>query len=415
MVWIEFRHSPAKWFAPLVALVIGMVAYLRYDQWYGVWSETSMVVQLGIAVSLPLVSAAAGLASLQRARAGMEEQFRSAARDPWLRELAVVTATLLWVVLPMVGLTIAMSIISAPEADSGGPWPGFLVNALIMCVLATAYGHLIARLLPSPFSVATAGFSAAIVVFIVGTESPWALFSLNGYPTHSFSPAALGARLALAGGLMLLAVGAGAIRDWSRMRGTSTPPVWSLCAASVAVALVAIPLAGPLQVERFARGQEVCTETYPRACLWPEHRRYLPTAAEYVGRFNELSEFFILPDDPHRGKDAFYERGIRGEVGDQISLRGGGYGIASGMISYAVAQTDFPGCDVGAEDYSPELDQAYWELFDWFTAYLMGVESLAQDGARGLSSVEVVRALPRHEQFGWAREQVAKLQAPCDA
>src|SRR5690606_12476205 len=113
---------------------------------------TSMVVQLGIALSVPLISAAAALASLQRVRAGMEEQFRATARDPWLRELAVVTATLLWVALPMVGVTIAMSIVSAPAADSGGPWPGFLVNALIMCVLATGYGHLIARLLPSPFS-----------------------------------------------------------------------------------------------------------------------------------------------------------------------------------------------------------------------------------------------------------------------
>lgn len=123
MWWTEFKRSPSKWFALPVALVIGAIAYARYDQWYGVWPQLSMVVQFGAAVAVPLLSAAAATASLQRARAGMDEQFGAAARNPWLRELTVLTATLVWAVLPPLGVLIVVSVISAAVAGPGGPWP----------------------------------------------------------------------------------------------------------------------------------------------------------------------------------------------------------------------------------------------------------------------------------------------------
>jgi hypothetical protein len=46
----------------------------------------------------------------------------------------------------------------------------------------------------------------------------------------------------------------------------------------------------------------------------------------------------------------------------------------------------------------------------------MGVETSDQMGVNmvGLAAIGEVLVLPQEEQFAWAREQVAVLQAPCD-
>lgn len=417
ILWIEFKRSPAKWFAPVVGAVIAVFATIRYDQWYGVWSQTSMVVQFGTAMAMPVIAAAAAWAGYDRARSGMSEQQHTTSVNPWGREGMTVTAALLWLLLPVVGAYIAVSLVSAPVAGAGGPWMTFLWNALNLVVLATGYGYLLARVLPSPFTIAAAGFSTAVLLFAHSDNPNWTLFTVNGYPNLVISWPALAARIGLGIAVLALATGAGAIRQWSRTRRTKESAAWIAMLGIVAAVIAAIPLSGPFQVDRVPLGYEECTDTYPRVCLWPEHRRYLPTADEYVERFNELSEFFVLPDDPYQGEDAFYEEGIRGDVGDAISLRGGTYGIASGMVHYAEVTTDFPGCIPGPDDYDEEWDAAYWTLHDWFTAYIMDVSSSAQMEVRtpGLATIDDILALPREEQLQWARQQVATLQAPCDA
>jgi hypothetical protein len=417
VLWIEFKRSPAKWFAPVVGAVIAVFAIHRYDQWYGVWSQTSMIVQFGTAMAMPVIAAAAGWAAFDRARSGMSEQQRTTSVNPWSREGMTVIAALLWLLLPVVVAYIAISAVSAPAAGSGGLWLTFLWNALNLGALATGYGYFLARVLPSPFTVAAAGFSVGVLIFGFLDNSSWTLFAVNGYPTQAISWPALAVRIGLGVAVLALAIGAGAIRQWSRTHRTRESAAWVAVLGFVAAMIAALPLAGLFQIDRAALGYEECTDTYPRVCLWPEHRRHLPTAAEYVERFNELSEFFVLPDDPYEGRDAFYEEGIRGDVGDAVSLRGGPYGIARGMVLYAEVATDFPGCVPGPDDYDEEWNEASWTLHDWFTAYIMGVESSSQMGVRtpGLATVDDILTLPREDQFQWARQQVAVLKAPCDA
>jgi hypothetical protein len=399
--------------SPLFAGVIAIVAILRFDQWAGIWPQTSMTVQLGTALATPLIAAASAWAAYQRATARLEEQLSSGSIHPWAREAPPVLAALAASVLaPLIAFGV-LAVISAPTAGQGAIWPTFMLLTVSQCGIAVGYGYLMGRLVPSPISAAGAGFSTAVFVFAGSDSGHWALMTLNGYATVSISWWALGVRLGLASMALLLAIGVGATMKLAPRSGFQRVRQWGSGLAALVAMLILFPLAGPLQAERDSLGYEECTDTYPTVCLWPEHRKYLPQAAEYARRFNDLSEFLALPDDPYMGQDRFYEQGIRGDVGDQITLFGGGFGIANGMISYAEYVTGFPGCT--PQEWTPQWDVTAGNLHDWFIAYLMEADSTADFGITGITSEQLdqVLSMPDGDQFAWAREQVEELGRLC--
>ncbi|QSB06340.1 hypothetical protein [Natronoglycomyces albus] len=416
LLWVEIRRSPAKWWCGLSLTVIVAYLLVSHQQWVGVWPQASMAAQVGAGLASPLMTAAAAWVGFQRSKSQMGPQTTASARNPWERESLPLLAVLAWAFVPIVVGFLAMAVVNYGATSSGHLWPTFLWLALVTTLIGVSAGYFLGRCLPSPFTVAAAALIMFMVLFLGETNERLALLTYYGYPDETVSWPALAARVGLAVSLLLLALSVGAMRDWAATRSLSPATGWKVVTGLVVVMAVGVYVAGPLQTERYFYGQVVCTDTYPVACLWPEHEKYLPLVSEYVERFNELDEFLVLPDDPYKGIDEFWEAGTR-NPNDQLTMFGGEFGTASSMVEYAIGATDFPGCHVDSDHAEYEtLAEAYWQLVDWFTLYIMDVDSLSTLDVfvPGIDALEPVLQLPIEEQFAWARATVAQMKAPCD-
>ncbi|MCH7230618.1 hypothetical protein L0U85_07095 [Glycomyces sp. L485] len=417
--WTELRRSPAKWWAPVIAAVIGAYLVARYGHWEGVWTQASTAVQVGTGLAAPFMTAAAAWTAYRRTASRLDRQAAVSATSPWKRELVTLAAVLSYAWVPVLAAYAVVTVMTVPATSRGTIWPTYILLALSIALLAVAFGYFMGRALPSPFTVPAASLFMMILVFLGDTDERFALMTLYGYPDVVVSWSALAARAGLALSILALALAAGAIRDWHRSRHAVVRRFsWGLVCCMILLAATMTYTAGPLQVPRYYHGNNgACTDTYPMVCVWQEHEKYLPMMADYVERFNELDEFLLLPNDPYQGMDQFWEEGMRGDVGDQLTFFGGGFGAANGMVAYAMDVSGFPGCEVGPEHPDAErLAAAYWQLSDWLTAYIMEVDSTADMGvsAPGLDSIDEVLAMPEDRQFEWAHGKVAELRAPCD-
>jgi hypothetical protein len=416
ILWTELRRCPIRWWSLPYTAVIVIYLAVGFDRWYAIGSQTATTIQLGAALGTVIIAAGAAWTGVQHSRAGQHDQLVVGSRNPWVRESIPLAAVIVYAVAPVAAAVFATSIINLSWGRAGAVWPSYIWLTLTTVILAVSTGYLLGRLLPSPFTVAAAALTMTIVVF-AGTDSDrMALATLYGYPDVRLSGAALAARMALAALVTAIAIGVGAWREWARTKTVSHSVGPAVAVSGIVVATVAVYAAGPLQVERDYVGGAPCTETRPVVCVWYEHERYLPKMERYVERFNELDEFIALPDDPYSGEDEFWETGMRGDVGDQLTFFGGDFGAASSMVHYAMETSGFPGCDIDNDGPGADrVGQLEWNLTDWFTLYIMDVDSTEETGAHapGLDEIDPILAMPEDEQFEWARQSMAEMREHC--
>jgi hypothetical protein len=150
-----------------------------------------------------------------------------------------------------------------------------------------------------------------LVISVIGSPNSLGLFVLSGGPAKEIDLGALGARLALALSLALLAVVASSSL---RRKAFSWKPQSTLRAigfGAVAATLASAACAtvvGPTQTVRSAPSNPLCTHgEKPRVCVWPEHRKYLHEVDAMVKRLNAVPQKWI------KMPGTFYELGLRGQ------------------------------------------------------------------------------------------------------
>jgi hypothetical protein len=414
--WTELRRSSARWWTLPFGAAIAMYLLASYDRWYAIGSQSGAAIQIGAGLGTVIASAAATWAGVQRSRSDQEDQLAISVMSPWVREALPLLAVLTHLTAPIVLAVGVVSGINAAWGRAGLVWPTFIWLAMVIVLLCISAGYLLGRVLPSPFTVAAASIIMAIVVMAGTDVERFALITLYGYPDLRLSWSALASRVFLCLTVLMVAVGAGAWREWARRRRLNPRSGPAIAAVAMGIGVIAVGFSGPLQVERGYVGGAPCTETYPMVCVWYEHERHLPLMEAYVGRFNELEEFIALPDEQYKGIDEFWEEGMRGDVGDQLTFFGGDFGAASSMVHYAMSASGFPGCRLEVDDDdSTRVGTLEWNLADWFTAYVMEVDSTSEMGvfAPGLDEIDPILAMSEEEQFDWARSSIDAMREYC--
>lgn len=281
-----------------------------------------------------------------------------------------------------------------------------------MITLATAVGHAMGRMVRSLVAPPVAA-AAVVSVLVWGPDS---LHVVSGPPHLEVTTNALVARVALAAAAVTAALVAGSVevqwRGW--VRGL-TPSMAALLATAVAV--VALSGAGPLRVQREAPDPPLCSDGSPTVCIWPQHRRFLPSLDAVATRLAATgAEVDIVV--PGR----FHERGLHGPVDQDLDgfvLHLAGEWPAVRGMAASVLNATFPGnpCRAATEAAGERRSEAQSALTEWLVNYAFGgpkPEGFFGGDPAAEAVANQVFTLPEVEQFAWADEQVSIIkETPC--
>ncbi|TKK84963.1 hypothetical protein FDA94_27640 [Herbidospora galbida] len=399
--WTEVRRSPLRWWLPvLMALDVAMLVG-RDTAWIGVWPQASAAAQLpAYFFGLVLGGGAAWVAGRVH-RAGLTEQLAASTRARWRVELPLLASTVFYGLAAFVPGAVLAAVVSTPEAGPGFLWPSYLALGVCLVVLSAATGHLAGKLWESRF---VPPIAVAVCLFGQTMLRPFRFYVLSGHPQVEVSPAALAVRVAF---VLLIAGFALAIPPRAAGGGQ-----WARRGAGVAGAagLVAVAMAGPVQVERPAPASALCSDGTPQVCVWPENRKYLPVVSAMATRFSSLPNG-VLTVPP-----AFYEKGLRSaahpEAGGDFQFLAGELSVPMFMASTVLSRT-LPDCEVpgGAEErYSQQVFtlDAYLQVRGLGDARALG----AGGGPPGVDLREIARVLglPDNAQAEWVAERLAAIR-----
>ncbi|WP_446447168.1 DUF7224 domain-containing protein [Streptomyces hydrogenans] len=399
-----------------MVLVDLVVLFGRSQHWIGVWPEASVAAQI---VTLFLGPVLAGVSAWQAGRAsrsGMPETLMGAARSGWRVEAVRLSATFTLGFLAYGVGCLTAAAVSWREAGSGFLWPSYLLLGVSTLLMFASVGHLAGRFWPSP---AFTPVVCALGGFIVLLGTPYRFYVLSGPPDVRLSLSALTARLLLAIAVTVLAVAApsslarAGLKDSPRrLLPRHTRPVMFGATACFLAALVGLPMAGELRVERSASaGAMECArlkEGAPRVCVWAEHGQYLPELTQMADRLGSQSW--------GKTPDTFYEYGLRRQTfGDR------GFDIAEGHVrTAAIAMAGHTFVTSVGRCVPPHRERRAWQAMDnlhlWLEYQAMGQDPATADkGLHVVGVAEAQREASRMmrkspiEQRAWLAKQTADL------
>ncbi|MER8184770.1 hypothetical protein [Kitasatospora sp. NPDC094015] len=403
----ELRRSPLRWWFPLLVLLDLAAIFGRGRWWIGEWPMTSVQAQIPAFYLAPLLAAAAAWAAGRTGRNGLRDQLAAAARPRPQVEFAQLAAALTYGLLAYaLGAAVAAGV-SLPTAGPGFLWPGYLLLGAALMVSFAAAGHLAGRTFPGGFATPVAcGLGGFIVIAWAAGPQQLGLFAINGAPFRTVSWPALAVRLALAG--LLLAGAVGLRRPGGRSAGRRALAAVAFGAALVVVT-VALTVTVPLQVDRAAPAQPLCTTGAPTICLWPEDRNQLLRAQAMADRMRQLPTALVtLPARPI-AELGLGRGGSRDPEGFYV-LEGDMWDPAQTMAGDIMEASRPQGCpDPAVSAFTPEFYRASGELMMWLTMRIYGgpMPATMHGGPPSVdlgAVADVVRGTDA-EQLAWAGQR----------
>ncbi|MFE5584507.1 hypothetical protein [Kitasatospora sp. NPDC056531] len=414
LYWMELRRSPLRWWFPLFVALDLAALFGRSRWWIGDWPQTSVQTQIPAFYFAPLLAAGAAWAAGRTSRNNLDAQLGVAARPAWRIELTQLFATLTYGVAAYGVGVVAAAVVSAPTAGPGFLWPSYVLLGVALVVAFASAGHLVGHWSRSQFvGPVICGLGSFVVIGWAGAPKALGLFVLSGDPFKQVALPALIARCLLA---VLLVAAAGFVRRsllpahraWN---GTASRVGAVTICVSLCVAVVGLLATAPVQVERSAPRQPLCTTGSPAVCLWPDDRKYLPQAQGMTERLRQLpSGMFSVPP-------VFYERGVRGpqHAFEDFYILEGSMWDASETVAGSILHASRPqGCPLPLGDkITPQFVLATGELNMWLAMRIYGGGRPADmhGGPPGVDMDAIARVItqPEGEQLAWVTQRTETI------
>ncbi|MEU5941042.1 hypothetical protein ABZ807_18025 [Micromonospora sp. NPDC047548] len=411
--------------------------FLRNRHWIGVWPETAAAAQMPATLLSGLAAAAAAWSVAAPARHGTAEQSLPLVVPRWRRELPGAAAVVAYfVAVSLLGQLVGVVVTARTAPPGFGLWPGYVVMALVVIVLAVAFGHAVGKVLSGRFAAAVAGLAWLIIAMYLGQLLD--LSVLDGRVYDQINLLTITVRLLFAVVLLALAIllpplnlrvgghippGAGEPFALRRLG-----PAAVVSAATVVLLIAAAGLGSPIEA-RPEPAAALCQGTKVQVCLWPEHKKYEKDVAEITARIDRLPAFFTIP--PRFDEYGLSYRSMSTDAtvfytdrGDRppyfFILDGSIWSITGTMATEIVARSLTFCADEGASK-GEQVDLRAVELQNWLEGYLVGGGQ--PDYRTNASSERQAAAARGHEranqgsaavQFAWASELVKGFNsAPC--
>ncbi|MBQ1018400.1 hypothetical protein KBX71_11075 [Micromonospora sp. D93] len=378
-----------------------LLVFGRPGEWTTVWSQASARAQWPVLIMGPALAAVAAWSGGRARRDGMREQVSRAARPAWHIELArfavvVLLGLLIYAVAPLAVLATA-----AANGAPGRPWPGYVLLGAGTLVICAAIGHLAGTRFSSRAAPPLVAITTFTALSWLQDDPRFAMSVLSGHPQVALAPSALAVRLALALAATAAAV-AGAAVLGRRTMGLDIRFERVLLAGGVVATLAlagAMPVTGPLRVERPAPARPACAGEQPEVCVWPEEQRHLEDAVQTSRRLAAATANAIpLPVTLH-------EEGLSG-TGPQSGFWVG-YGeraMATSMIS-AVLPARWT-CDTMAAEQRRAWAENSVMLRTWLAVRVTGDDGILERTPPQVQSrVREVLSREPLQQASWARDR----------
>ncbi|WP_448060932.1 DUF7224 domain-containing protein [Cellulomonas hominis] len=399
------------WVVPMTALavVVEVVGILgRGRDWVGVWPQATVVVMWPSMFVAAIVTATACLDSQARVRSTSEPIIGGAARPRWRLEMAAIAPAVAVGVLALLAGGVTVTVMSWSHRGPGWLWPGYLIAPFALVLLASAAGHLVGLLAPTPWVVPV----VAAAVFGVAVTLPVFLVLDGDVQLRPSTPAALSVAAAGMGAvatavLLPAEVHHGALRVPVR-RGVA------VVGAGVVVGLLAVSVAVPVQQQRTPPAAALCAGMDPQVCLWPDSRRWLTDAEEIAATIGAQAVGVGLAV-PER-IDELGLPGASPESSRTLTTGMGRWGIAD-SVAFAVLDTADPGC-APAEGQEETYYTAWFSLLYWLTVtgaggpMPVGVHNSFED-LIDRPHIEALVISDPADQVAWATAQLDVLAVGC--
>jgi hypothetical protein len=311
----ELRRSPGAIAFPLLAAVEIAAVWQDNSFWIGDWRATSIHVQFGNILLCPFVATLAAWAAGRERRSGHGALAKTMPRAQIYPVAVQWFAVTFWGLLAYtVGFGFAVWR-TAPVAAASAPWPSYLVLGAAVVCASSAVGYALGKLTPWRAIAPLAGVGIIAYFVILSIQNNWLgrIRLIYGDmlvpPQYQLRASVLGAELLWAVGLVVLGLTAASSRGIS-----SRVRILALILASFPAAGAvtgAVLLGGSDYTQRQAPDHVVCEGYAPKVCVWPEHAKWVATAAEVAHRLNDaLGELYRfppivyeegLPEAPSRG------------------------------------------------------------------------------------------------------------------
>ncbi|MFJ4854101.1 ABC transporter permease [Streptomyces sp. NPDC088730] len=410
---IELRRSPLLTAFPVMIAVDLLVLFGRSRYWIGVWPEASAAAQVVTLFLGPVLAGVSAWQAGRSSRSGMPEAVLGAARPAWRIEAVRLAATLTLGFLAYAIGCLTAAVISFDAAGPGFLWPSYLLLGGSTLIIFASVGHLAGRWWPS---VAFTPAVCALGCFISMLALPFKFNVLAGPPEEHLRLFPVIVRLLFALALAALAVTAPPLRGSVERQMSRHRTPWHIrgvaagAAAVSLLALVAVPAAGELRVERPATATtpvcERAEEGAPRVCVWPEHRKYLNDLTRMAQRLDQSPLPWL------KAPRTFYEFGLK-----RTTRGDGGFDIAEGHVrTAAIAMADRVFKESLGLCIPPQQENRVWQAMDnihlWLEYHSTGQDpAVADEGLHmeGVSAAQraattALRA-PVAEQRKWLTQE----------
>ena len=146
LTWL--RTSPLRFGVVLLIALQGWLSFAQLTPGVDVWNESSAAVLAGVQLSGPFAAGIAAWIGGREYRDRSQNFRRLAARHPMVESLTELLATLTWVLLAYLVVTLILMVKTAIGATYGSPQVLWLTAGACGVALLTVLGFVLGRALP---------------------------------------------------------------------------------------------------------------------------------------------------------------------------------------------------------------------------------------------------------------------------
>lgn len=409
----ELRRGLVPRLAPVLAVVLVVLMRTDVTWWRGVWPTASAAVGSPLLFLGPALGALSAWEMSHRRDAFPEARVRSTAA-------ALAAHVLAGLGMLFVGLAYA-TIVNLQAGAWGHPWGSYLLVAAAVVAGCVAVGFILAAV-PAPVWFAPVITALACFLRLAwtqgGTDALPRVF-INAPAYLELNPLAVAGALGEASVLVALALTTPAavsrlaqVRAGSayRLGGRRRAGVLAGCLVG-ALVLGAVVTGPPIQQERTATSDGVCTGRQIRLCVWPEETERLTSLTTMSDRAADVGERWGAT-----GAVTLREMGLP-ETKDGNFIMGGeaNWFLASSIADALTNQLVPAACYPAVTDTSQAAADFYRslnELTDFLQVQIMGGTIPSDTGdSTGVSWAAVSRAATADTttQQAWVRQRLARL------
>jgi hypothetical protein len=313
LFWIETRRNTGFWAFPLLVGLAWLAWRINQGTWahtgVALWPQTSADIAFAVGLVGPAAGGLAAWVAGRDRRRGLDELLATTPAPVARRDLTLLAATTLWVLLAFLAAGVYQGVLTAREATWGGPvWPPIFIAALAIAVQA-AIGYAAGTFAGSPLTSRLMTGLVPIALFVAqvlpprlrgdtvmlgpttGTSShpyenlaPWKVVqAIAGSVFWSPRMDLVWPAAAWVGGLGGLALAVMVLR-----RRPRSPVAWAtLVAAALAIVagwtqLVPAPVFAVPSPSRAIAYEPACTQRSIEICVHPAYRSVLDETANLV-------------------------------------------------------------------------------------------------------------------------------------